>query len=300
MKTRHVHFIRGGGAYLPELQAYAAHLQALGCASTVHTDARTVPRDAQVLWWICGRVPGDAPARWPGAFHVHEYASASVPPAAALKDRVKRWTHPTPHHRIFQNEWVRGRIGFDDGVPYSLRDMGVPGHFLDAKPAGPPEFDLVYLGETTRLVPFARALRAIGDAGLKLLIVGDAGEPVRAIAGPAVCTGRIAQDEVPVQLLRARAGLNLMPDRLPFSEQTSTKVLEYLAVGLPVVGNAYAWFGRAAAEHAGRLRALDVFGANAWRAAIVSLPQRLEDRSHLAGLAWESRLRGLPAWEALP
>src|SRR5436190_23812469 len=88
VNARHVHFIRGGPAYLPELQAYAAFLEPRGYASTVHDDAGTVPDDAQILWWICGRVPRDAAARWPSAFQVHEYASASVPPGAALKDRV--------------------------------------------------------------------------------------------------------------------------------------------------------------------------------------------------------------------
>lgn len=300
MNTREVHFIRGGGSYLPELQAYAAHLEALGCASTLHGDTGTVPADAAALWWICGRVPADATKKWPNAFHVHEYASASVPPAAALKDRLKRWTHPAPHHRVFQSEWVRNRMGFADGVPYSLRDMGVPRSFLAAQARGAPEFDLVYLGETSRLAAFAPALKAIRDAGLSLLVVGAIDDWLQALAGSATCTGRIAQDRVPGQLLRARAGLNLMPDRLPFSEQTSTKVLEYLAVGLPVVGNAYAWFGRAAAEHPGRLRALDVLDANAWRAAMASLPSRLAERGHLAALAWESRLRGLAVWDALP
>src|SRR3569623_1808996 len=118
--TAHVHFIRGGDAYLPELQAYSVHLDALGRASTIHRDAGTVPADAQVLWWICGRVPRDVATRWPRAFHVHEYASASVPPLATAKDNIKRWTHPRPQHRVFQSEWVRARMGFGDGVPHSL------------------------------------------------------------------------------------------------------------------------------------------------------------------------------------
>ncbi|MEJ6024056.1 glycosyltransferase [Ramlibacter sp. PS4R-6] len=300
MTKPRVHFIRGGASYLPELQAYAAHLAALGHESTVHADAGTVPADAQVLWWICGRVPRDAAARWPRAYQVHEYASASVPPAAALKDRVKRWTHPRPQHRVFQSDWVRERMGFIDDVPWSLRDMGVPQAFFEARAAGAPEFDLVYLGETTRLAAFAAALAAIRDAGLGLLVVGAMDDSLRAAAGHATCTGRIAQDEVPAQLLRARAGLNLMPGRLPFSEQTSTKVLEYLAVGLPVVGNGYPWFERAAREHAGRLRSLEVADANAWRTAMASLPPREEDRSQRLSLAWDARLRGLPVWSALP
>lgn len=300
MSARHVHFVRGGGSYLPELRAYGAYLSSLGRESTVHETAASVPADAEVLWWICGRVPRDAPTRWSRAFHIHEYASASVPPVAALKDKAKRWMHPRPQHRVFQNEWVRERMGFADAVPSSLRDMGVPRAFLDATSSAAPEFDLVYLGETSRLFAFDRALHAIRGAGLSLLVVGAMDERVRAIAPHALCTGRIDQDQVPSQLLRARAGLNLMPARLPFSQQTSTKVLEYLAVGLPIVGNDYAWFRRASIEHPGRLHALDVNDAAAWRGAMASMPAREFDRTNLQSITWESRLHGLPLWEALP
>jgi glycosyltransferase involved in cell wall biosynthesis len=166
--------------------------------------------------------------------------------------------------------------------------------------AGVPQFDLVYLGETIRFTAFRHALHAIREAGLSLLVIGAMDDAVRAIAPGATCTGRIPQAEVAAQLLRARAGLNLMPDRVPYAQQTSTKVLEYLAVGLPVVGNDYPWFRRAAGEHPGRLKAIDVGDANAWRAAMASLPRRLADRSHLRSLTWESRLQGLPVWDALP
>lgn len=300
MKGGHVHFIRGGLSYLPELQAYAEHLRSHGCESTMHDDATTVPADVQIVWWMCGRVPEGAAAKWPAAFHIHEYASASVPPFAALKDKVKRWTHPVPQHRVFQSEWVRRRMGFSDDVPFSLRDMGVPQAFLDVQPSGPPEFDIVYLGETSRLLAFAGALHAMNEAGLKLLVVGELSDTVRALAKPAAVTGRVPQREVPAQLLRARAGLNLMPDQLPFSEQTSTKVLEYLAVGLPVLGNAYPWFDRTAREHPGRIRSLDVDHPSAWRAATASLPGHESDRSRLQSITWASRLAGLPVWDALP
>lgn len=300
MNGRQVHFIRGGTSYLPELAAYEAHLRERGVSAIVHNDATSVPEDAKALWWICGRVPGDAAKRWPAAFHVHEYASASVPPAAGWKDRIKRWTHPVPQHRVFQSEWVRERMGFDDSVPSSLRDMGVPSAFLEAKARAAAEFDLVYLGETSRLLAFASAWQAIREAALSLLVVGSIDDRVRAVVGDAACTGRVEQHDVPAQLLRARAGLNLMPDRLPFSEQTSTKVLEYMAVGLPVLGNDYAWFRRAMAQYPARLKAVDVTSANAWRDAVSTLPTIETDRRYLAPLTWQSRLAGLPVWDALP
>ena len=298
-----VHFVHGARSYLPELAAYQAHIQSLGHAVQMHTQAHTVPNDAQAVWWICGRVPADQARRLKGAVQVHEYASASVAPLAWLKDRIKQWQHPEPDFRVFQSEWVRQRMGWEDAVPYALRDMGVPEYFLTAQALQPPEFDLVYLGEMRRLLHFVPLLQTLGQAGLKLLLVGDVPPALQerlATLGHIQSTGRVPQDQVPAQLLRARAGLNLMPDVLPLSEQTSTKMLEYLALGLPVVSNPYAWAQRTAGAHAGRVQLLSVQASAAqWQAAMQALPLRQTDRQHLVSLSWSHQLQGLPVWAAL-
>lgn len=297
-----IHFVRGAASYLPELDAYREHVATFGWGSAMHERAATVPADAAVVWWICGRVDAAHARRLARSFHVHEYASASVPPLAALKDRIKRWTHPRPHHRVFQGEWVRNRMGFDDGVPFSLRDMGVPRAFFDAQAAGEPEFDLVYLGETRRLEGFLPALAGLLDAHLSLLVVGSVAprlyDALSRFAN-VVCTGRVPQAAVPAQLLRARAGLNLMPMQLPFTGQTSTKVLEYLAVGLPVVSSDYEWVRQLARQHAGRFRLMTRYDRDAWRDAVRELPPIAHDRADLRGLEWTARLRGLPVWDAI-
>ena len=298
-----VHFVHGARSYLPELAAYQAHIQSLGHAVQMHTQAHTVPNDAQAVWWICGRVPADQARRLKGAVQVHEYASASVAPLAWLKDRIKQWQHPEPYFRVFQSEWVRQRMGWEDAVPYALRDMGVPEYFLTAQALQPPEFDLVYLGEMRRLLHFVPLLQTLGQAGLKLLLVGDVPPALQerlATLGHIQSTGRVPQDQVPAQLLRARAGLNLMPDVLPLSEQTSTKMLEYLALGLPVVSNPYAWAQRTAGAHAGRVQLLSVQASAAqWQAAMQALPLRQTDRQHLQSLCWSHQLQALPLWNAL-
>ena len=302
-----VHFVHGARSYLPELAAYQAHIQSLGHAVQMHTQAHTVPDDAQAVWWICGRVPADQARRFKGAVQVHEYASASVAPLAWLKDRIKQWQHPVPDFRVFQSEWVRQRMGWGDAVhepvPYALRDMGVPASFLTAQALQPPEFDLVYLGEMRRLLHFVPLLQTLGQAGLSLLLVGDVPPALQerlAALGHIQSTGRVPQDQVPAQLLRARAGLNMMPDVLPLSEQTSTKMLEYLALGLPVVSNPYAWAQRTARAHAGRVQLLAVKATAAqWQATMQALPPRQTDRQHLVSLAWSHQLQALPVWAAL-
>ncbi len=298
-----VHFVHTGTAYMPELNAYETQLRALGHHCERHRDPATVPLDADIVWWICGHVSPQHSHRLRRSLQVHEYASASVGRLPALKDRLKRWRHPRPDHRVFLNAWVRERMGFDDGVPCSLREMGVPEAFLQARACADTDHDLVYLGEMGRLRDFLPTLQAIAKAGLRLLLVGQVPadlEGVLRLTPGVECTGRIAQSDVPAQLLRARAGLNLMPERLPLAMQTSTKVLEYLAVGLPVLSNDYAWARAAAAEHPGRLLLLsDTQLPERWTQAMASLPERASDRSAWRALAWPERLAGLPVWDQL-
>jgi glycosyltransferase involved in cell wall biosynthesis len=300
-----VHFVHGARSYLPELAAYQAQIEHLGHAVQMHTQAHNVPDDAQAVWWICGRVPSAQARRLKGAVQVHEYASASVAPLAWLKDRIKQWQHPVPDFRVFQSDWVRQRMGFGqpDAVPFALRDMGVPDAFLTAQAQQPPEFDLVYLGEMRRLLHFVPLLHTLGRAGLSLLLVGDVPAALQerlAALGHIQSTGRVPQDQVPAQLLRARAGLNLMPDVLPLAEQTSTKMLEYLALGLPVISNPYAWAQRTAQAHAGRVQLLGLQASAAqWQAAVQGLPLHQTDRQHLQSLRWSQQLQAMPVWAAL-
>lgn len=298
-----VHFVHTGPAYMPELAAYEAHLAALGHHSLRHSDPAAVPMDADVVWWICGHVSAHHSHRLRRSLQVHEYASASVGRWPALKDLVKRWNTTRPDHRIFLNEWVRNRLGLDDSVPCSLRDMGVPPAFLQATVTRPVDHDLVYLGEMGRLRAFLTVLQAISQAGLKLLLVGQVPKDLEGfmrLTPGITCTGRLDQQQVPAQLLRARAGLNLMPDRLPLSQQTSTKVLEYLAVGLPVLSNDYAWARAVATRYPDRVRLIrDTRLPERWTEAMAQLPDRVEDRSSWQGLAWPEQLAALPVWPAL-
>lgn len=298
-----VHFVHSGSAYMPELAAYAAHLKTLGHSSQIHHSADSVPDDADMVWWLCGRVNQDHARRLQRSVHVHEYASASVPPAAWLKDRVKQLTHPRPQHRVFQSEWVRQRMGLTDAVPYSLRDMSVPEHFLNAQPLQAPEFDLVYLGVMSRLKAFWPTLQTIDQAGLRLLLIGEVSADLKTLLQqlPNIqCIGRIPQDEVPTHLLRARIGLNLMPKVLPLTEQTSTKMLEYLATGLPVISNTYPWAQRMALQHAGRVQLLHADSTpSAWQKAVADAPGPQTDRSHLHRLSWAAQLSNLPVWRLL-
>jgi hypothetical protein len=240
-----IHFIHPGRAYLPELNAYANFLKTKGHKALVHTSAEEIPSQASVLWWLCGQVPCEFAKKHANAFHIHEYASASIPPAAWIKDKIKAWRQPLPNYRIFQNSWVKNRFNFPDSIPYEYRDMGVPKYFIEAREkAHIPDFDFVYLGDMNRLSLFRTLLQCIEDAGYTILLVGHIPEEFgkwlkhRSFAS---ITEQVPQTQVPSLLLRARYGLNLIPNHPPFSKQTSTKLLEYCAVGLPIITTDYQW-----------------------------------------------------------
>ena len=299
-----VHFIHPGHSYLPELEAYTAHLRPWGHEACTHQNASTVPADAHVVWWMCGRVRTMDHQRFAQAFQVHEYASASVPPCAWAKDQIKRWTQPKPDYRLFQNEWVRQRLGFADDVPWEFREMGVSSTFL-TPPAiqGAAEFDMVYLGDMVRLRHFLPVFEGLEQAGMRTLLIGSMPATLQRqfqAFKHITVTGKVAHHEVPAQLRRARCALNLVPDQIPYSEQTSTKLLEYCAIGLPVISTDYRWVRNFAASN---------------KAAIAYLPdqtsvstyadffRKTRDMAsmpppHMEGWAWPHTLARLNIWKA--
>jgi len=296
-----IHFIRNGPSYLPEIDAYCAYIQSRGHQSMVHDNSFSVPNSASVVWWMCGRVPLREAHRLRGAFQIHEYASASIPPYARLKDQVKYWTQPRPDYRIYQNGWVRERMGFADGVPHALRDMGVAQHFFDTPSyTAVVEFDLVYLGEMSRLMSFISVLHAINTAGRSLLLVGDVPADFHGLLPSTVhCTGRVNHLDVPHQLRRARFGLNLVPNALPYQQQTSTKVLEYCAAGLRVVSNAYPWVRYFMAQHNANFYLLNDDAqslATSFGEGLEAYPYEVPD---MLKLTWPQVLDTLPLWRTI-
>jgi len=296
-----IHFIRNGPSYLPEIAAYCAYIQALGHHAMVHESSLSVPASASVVWWFCGRVPLREAHRLSRAFQIHEYASASIPPYAWLKDQVKHCTQPRPDYRIYQNGWVRERMGFADGAPYALRDMGVAEHFFDAPShSSVPEFDLVYLGEMSRLLAFINVLQAIDAAGRSLLLVGDVPAELEKKLPPKVSfTGRVGHEQIPYYLRRARFGLNLVPNTIPFQHQTSTKVLEYCASGLRVVSNAYPWVRYFMAQHKANFYFLNDDASSlaaSFGEALEAYPYLVPD---MRALEWSQVLHALPLWRTI-
>ena len=301
-----IDFVHMGNAYLPELQAYAAFVQAAGHEARVHRQIETLPAEARLIWWMCGQVGKELARNYPAAFQIHEYASASVPPLAWVKDRVKRARQAQPQYRIFQNDWVRRRMAFADELPYEYRDMGLaPEFFADMGTRPKPEFDFVYLGEMSRLRHFLPVFQALAQVGARVLLVGELPQELsRQLTCNAglVCTGRVPHGEVPAQLRRARYGLNLVPDQLPYTQQTSTKLLEYCAAGLLVVSTDYPWV-RGFEQRRGARFAYVPFRSSVQQYQSLLGEDLLQQQRlvspDLRDLAWPRLLAGLKVWRRI-
>lgn len=300
-----IHFVHTGDAYLPELQAYAAFVEAAGHQAQLHRQIDTLHSDAAVLWWMCGQVSTDLAQQFPKAFHIHEYASASVPPLAWLKDRAKRWRQAVPNYRIYQNAWVQQRMGFPDAVPCEFRDMGVSIDFFAAPSvAGKAEFDFVYLGEMQRLQHFLPVFDGLAQAGRKVLLIGQMPNELEQKLQHHTNisrTGRVPHNQVPALLRRARYGLNLVPKQLPYTRQTSTKLLEYCAAGLPVVSTDYAWVRNFEQQHGARFAYVPFHASAAAYGTLIGA--ELENQAlvvpDVRSLAWPRLLAGMQVWRQI-
>ncbi|WP_417832408.1 hypothetical protein [Terasakiella sp.] len=231
-------------SYLPEIQAYRDYLQKFDFVTTSDTNEmpEANPKDYDVFWRFMGM------ARFQNAgVVVHEYNSLSTAPFARFKNFLKKRLNHTPDFRVFLSEQVSREFNFNDGVPSGVRDMGINKLFYQPSLCR-KTFDhhLVYMGSLTKSRNLTGILEHISQDkhGLKILLIG---EPEPELfkqfknCAQITFTGRVPQKDIPQIATTAFAGLNYTPDFYPYNAQTSTKLLEYCALGLNVVSTKYAW-----------------------------------------------------------
>ena len=233
--------LSSGKAYLPEIEAYKKYLSNDDYQFVDSRELGTIDfKEFDLIWKFMGT-----------DFHktinvpiIHEYASLSTGNFAKAKNCIKRVFNIRPELRIFLNENVKREFNFNDNVPYVYRDMGVDDCFFiknDNK-----NYDFVYVGEmsfergiTNILEKFAKELNT-----QSLLMIG---EPEKLIYAKykkfrnIIFTGRVNYTEVPQIASQAEYAINYIPDKYPYNLQTSTKLLEYVAMNLKIVTTNYKW-----------------------------------------------------------
>jgi glycosyltransferase involved in cell wall biosynthesis len=285
-------FVHNNKAFLPEMEAYSRFFSAydIQCEMVNKADVGGVQR--QVEWWMMGT---DITKRTNGIFKIHEYCSTSVPPFSWWKNRGKHFFNTRPHFRLFLNDYVRHAFGFHDNIPFGYRDMGLPETWLITPPVRPePEFDFIYTGN---LAPVRRPellLNCFSTGAMKdrtLLLIGKDYSLLQAAYASyknIVFMGPVPYHAMSAYILKARFGINYMVDREPFNQQTSTKLLEYAALGVPVISTQYTWVEAFQQRYGGNFFYLEPDLSNFTWERVNHFPYATP---HLEELTWEKQIR---------
>ncbi|MGB8193302.1 MAG: glycosyltransferase [Chitinophagaceae bacterium] len=236
-------FIHNNKAFLPEVSAYVDYFSARGITCEVIKSADLEKIKPDVAWHFMGTDTG----KKNGWLTIHEYTSSSVPPMAALKNALKRINNAKPDYRIFLNEYVRSAFSFSDGIAFGYRDMGVSAEWLTrpvSESSRPDSF--IYVGELQHR-GIRKLLNAFSEGqmkGFSLLIISKDYENLsrdyRRFSNIRF-EGPVPHAEIRTFIADAAFAINFMPDQEPYNRQTSTKLLEYAACGVPVITSDYAW-----------------------------------------------------------
>ena len=238
----HIHFFHEGKAPYPEISAYR---QFFGdrCSASEGPESN-IPAQADPERLIVWQIMGFYPTRPAARFLVHDYRSLSVGRTGLVKDLIKRSLNATPNLRIYQNDRIRDALGFRDDRGSVIIPMGVPSWIFDLSwREDATEYDFGYVGLITEERGFRKVLRSFIDAyrGTRnLLLIGPADQSIREQfeGEPGLTfTGKLPQKQAIETLLSARCGVALCPGHRPYRWQTPTKLLEYAALGMPVLAN---------------------------------------------------------------
>lgn len=186
----------------------------------------------------------------PVVWDVHEDTAAAVtlkpwlpeavrPVVRGAFRRLERWAERRTHLILAEHSY-RDRFRDDHLV---VPNVGrVPASVLP-----PDEPRAVYVGSLTRargaadLVEAARLIADKTDSALTMLLVGQASQEVEALLRDAVdegvvtWTGFLPSDQAMARLDGAMVGLSLLRDEPNYRVSLPTKVMEYMAHGVPVV-----------------------------------------------------------------
>ncbi len=231
--------LSSGKAILPEINAYKKYITDYQIVDSRELDIIDFT-EFDLIWKFMGSDifrKLDIPV-------IHEYASLSTGKFPKLKNEIKRVFNIKPKVRIFLNKNVKNEFGFNDKIPYIYRDMGIDECFFIKNER--KNYDFVYVGSMSKdrgivniLEKFTQDLK-----NSSLLMIG---EPDKSIYeaykkySNIVFTGKLKYQDVPKIASQAEYAINYIPDKYPYNLQTSTKLLEYIAMNLKVVTTDYLW-----------------------------------------------------------
>lgn len=271
-----IRFIHEGKAAYPDVRAYADYFGA--AYDTTECTPREAANASRLDETICWHMMGFYPRRLPCAITVHDYRSLSVGHFRQLKDKSKRLLNARPNIQIFQNDAIRGTLGFPLTDHTIFLPMGVPKIFIEQRRLSVrPLADFIYIGSMlperrcelmldsfVRRFGSSRTFDLYGPPNPEL-------EARYAAHGSVRFHGLVAQERLPAILKGARVGVCYFPMHYPHVLQTPTKLMEYAAIGMQILAN----------DHPQSRLTAKQYGLNCLWADMHDMFARLPD-----GLAW--------------
>lgn len=289
----HIAFVHPHKAFLPGIQGYRHYFASKNWKiSEWKPGAKEMPSDIDAVWYFMGthfkrsKLEKDR-------ILVHEYASLSIPPFERVKDLIKKRFSTLPDYRIFTNTHVAKTLHFDDPIPYGCReDVGINPEWLNY-PKASPEYDFIYIGSLTDDRQPRKMLQLFEEKSLKdkkALLIGNA--PVslqKAFSHRKNIEFHppVTQDRIPYFLARSRFALNYIPLIDPFQHLTSTKMLEYCAIRIPVLSTPTPWMLDFQKKSGGNFWMLDEHTPPTWE-ELLKFPFRFPDMN---SFTWEQRIK---------
>lgn len=244
-------FIRENKAFLPEIDAYIKYFNKFEDFSAYDSSKISGEfnlNEFDVIW----EFKGFGGINVKNQILVHEYASLSTGQFPLLKNKLKVKMNRKPQLRVFLNEKVKSGFRFNDHVDYCLRDMGLDESFLNVEKEK-KEFDFVYVGAVSKSRGIDKLLNIFTKKNNgKLCLIGNVDNEIYMKYKnnkDLIFTGKVPYLEVPKIASKAIYGINYIPDQYPLNIQTSTKLLEYLALGLKVITTDYYWIRQFEKKH---------------------------------------------------
>lgn len=245
-----------------------------------------------VEWWM---MPADLTKPKEGIYKIHDYCSSSVPPWRWWKNWWKSFFNAQPDFRLFLNEYVRKTLNFHDQIPFGYRDIGVPEHWLLTDPfLHEREYDFVYTGDLSPVRQIDNLLNCFSTGQMKdytLLVIGKNYENLQnayARYQNIVFMGPLPYNSMDSYILKARFGINYVIDKEPFNKQSSIRLLEYAALGLPIVTTQYEWVEQFQQQYGGNFFYLNPNLSNFTWQQVNGLPYSKPD---VESFTWEQQIR---------
>lgn len=140
--------------------------------------------------------------------------------------------------------------------------MGIDEKFIKARNTN-KEYDFIYVGSISKSRGIDKLLKIFTEnKNGKLCLVGEVEDVIYNMYKnnkDIIFTGKVTYAEVPEIASKAIYGINYIPNKYPFNIQTSTKLLEYLALDLKVITTDYKWIRQFEKQHECSFFKLDPF-----------------------------------------